>query len=60
MEKGFATGIAMLTDSVIAGGLWDMFDPAATFLAGAAFTLAPWPASGRPVGGSPAMRLVVR
>jgi MFS family permease len=34
----FAIGIAMLVASVIAGGLWDVYGPAATFLAGAAFT----------------------
>ncbi len=34
----FAIGIAMLIASVIAGGLWDAYGPAATFLAGAAFT----------------------
>ena len=34
----FAIGIAMLIASVIAGGLWDAFGPAATFFAGAAFT----------------------
>lgn len=34
----FVTGIAMLAASIIAGGLWDAFGPAATFLAGAAFT----------------------
>ena len=33
----FAGGIAMLAASVLAGGLWDAFSPAATFLAGAAF-----------------------
>ena len=35
----FAGGIAMLAASVLAGGLWDAFSPAATFLAGAAFTV---------------------
>lgn len=34
----FAIGIAMLIASVIAGGLWDVYGPAATFFAGAAFT----------------------
>ena len=34
----FAIGIAMLVASVIAGGLWDVYGPAATFFAGAAFT----------------------
>ena len=35
----FAGGIAMLAASVVAGGLWDAFSPAATFLTGAAFTV---------------------
>ena len=35
----FAGGIAMLAASVLAGGLWDAFSPAATFLAGGAFTV---------------------
>ncbi|MFG1464549.1 hypothetical protein V5F77_16805 [Xanthobacter sp. DSM 24535] len=35
----FAGGIAMLIASVIAGGLWDAYGPAATFLAGAGFTM---------------------
>jgi MFS family permease len=35
----FAGGIAMLAASVLAGGLWDAFSPAATFLAGAGFTV---------------------
>jgi MFS family permease len=34
----FAGGIAMLVASILAGGLWDAYGPAATFLAGAAFT----------------------
>jgi len=34
----FATGIAMLLASVIAGRLWDSYGPASTFLAGAGFT----------------------
>ncbi|WP_440640913.1 MFS transporter [Bradyrhizobium sp. PUT101] len=34
----FAGGIAMLVASVLAGGLWDAYGPAATFLAGAGFT----------------------
>jgi MFS family permease len=34
----FAGGVAMLVSSVLAGGLWDAFGPAATFLAGAGFT----------------------
>jgi MFS family permease len=33
----FAGGIAMLVASVLAGGLWDAYEPAATFLAGAGF-----------------------
>jgi MFS family permease len=33
-----AGGLAMLVASVVAGALWDMHGPAATFLAGAAFT----------------------
>jgi MFS family permease len=35
-----ATGIAMFAASVTAGLLWDRIGPAATFIAGAAFTLA--------------------
>jgi len=31
----FVSGIAMLVASVLAGGLWDAFGPAATFTAGA-------------------------
>lgn len=34
----FAGGIAMLLASLIAGGLWDVYGPAATFYAGAAIT----------------------
>jgi MFS family permease len=34
----FATGIAMLAASILAGALWDVYGPAATFLAGAAIT----------------------
>ena len=34
----FAGGVAMLVASIVAGGLWDAFGPAATFLAGAGFT----------------------
>jgi MFS family permease len=34
----FAGGIAMLVASILAGGLWDAYGPAATFLAGAGFT----------------------
>ncbi len=34
-----ASGIAMPTASVVAGGLWDSFGPSATFLAGAAFAV---------------------
>jgi MFS family permease len=33
-----AGGLAMLAASVVAGALWDFYGPAATFLAGAAFT----------------------
>jgi MFS family permease len=33
-----ATGLAMLAASVVAGRLWDTHGPAATFLAGAAFS----------------------
>lgn len=33
-----AVGVAMLVASVIAGALWDVYGPAATFLAGAGFT----------------------
>ncbi|HEX8624545.1 MAG TPA: MFS transporter [Allosphingosinicella sp.] len=35
-----ATGVAMLAASVTAGLLWDLFGPAATFLAGAGFAVA--------------------
>ena len=34
-----AVGIALLTASVVAGGLWDMYGPQATFLAGAGFAV---------------------
>ncbi|MDR3530775.1 MAG: MFS transporter [Rhodopila sp.] len=34
----FAGGIAMLAASVLAGGLWDAYGPAATFFAGAGLT----------------------
>ncbi|RTL50099.1 MAG: MFS transporter [Bradyrhizobiaceae bacterium] len=34
----FAGGIAMLIASVLAGGLWEAYGPAATFLAGAGFS----------------------
>lgn len=33
-----ASGLAMLVASVVAGALWDVYGPPATFLAGAAFT----------------------
>jgi MFS family permease len=33
----FVVGIAMLMASIVAGGLWDIYGPQATFLAGAAF-----------------------
>ena len=32
------TGVAMLVASILAGGLWDLFGPRGTFLAGAGFT----------------------
>jgi MFS family permease len=35
----FAGGIAMLLASILAGGFWDAYGPAATFLAGAGFTI---------------------
>ena len=35
----FAGGVAMLIASVLAGGLWDAYGPAATYLTGAAFTV---------------------
>lgn len=34
-----ASGIAMLVASVVAGALWDLYGPVATFLAGASFTI---------------------
>ncbi len=34
----FATGVALLAASAVAGALWDAYGPTATFLAGAAFT----------------------
>ncbi len=34
-----AVGVAMLLASVIAGGLWDLYGPQATFLAGAGFSV---------------------
>ena len=34
----FAGGLTMLAASVIAGARWDAYGPAATFVAGAAFT----------------------
>jgi len=33
------TGLAMLAASILAGGLWDLFGPRGTFLAGAGFTV---------------------
>ena len=36
---GLASGVAVLLASVIAGWLWDQYGPAATFYAGALFTL---------------------
>ena len=35
----FAVGLAMLAASVIAGALWQLYGPSATFLAGAAFAM---------------------
>jgi MFS family permease len=35
----FASGVALLVASVLAGLLWAQFGPSATFLAGAAFTI---------------------
>jgi len=35
-----ASGVAMLVASLVAGMLWDIYGPVATFLAGAAFTVA--------------------
>ncbi len=35
---GLATGLAILVASLLAGQLWDRFDPATTFYAGAVFT----------------------
>jgi MFS family permease len=35
----FAGGIAMLVGSILAGGFWDAWGPAATFLAGAGFAV---------------------
>lgn len=35
----FVGGIAMLAASIIAGGLWDSYGPAATFITGAALTV---------------------
>ena len=34
-----ASGVAMLVASAVAGALWDVYGPIATFLAGAAFTV---------------------
>jgi MFS family permease len=34
-----AAGVAILIASVLAGALWDLYGPAATFLAGAVFTV---------------------
>jgi MFS family permease len=36
---GLATGAALLAASIIAGGLWQMIGPSATFLVGGAFAL---------------------
>jgi MFS family permease len=35
-------GVALLVASTLAGWLWDAVGPRATFLAGAAFTVAAW------------------
>jgi MFS family permease len=35
----FAGGVALLVASILAGGFWDVYGPAATFLAGAAFAV---------------------
>jgi hypothetical protein len=35
----FAGGIAIVAESVLAGGIWDAFGPLATFLAGAVFAM---------------------
>jgi MFS family permease len=35
----FAQGVAMLVASVLAGGVWDVFGPLATFVAGAGFAM---------------------
>jgi len=35
----FACGLAMLVASVLAGLLWDLLGPSATFVAGAAFSM---------------------
>jgi MFS family permease len=37
-----ASGIALLAASAVAGGLWQMIGPAATFMAGAVFTAIAW------------------
>jgi MFS family permease len=47
----FAGGIAMLVASVLAGGLWDAFGPAATFLAGAGISVVALVALGMVVRG---------
>ena len=52
-----AGGVAMLAASVIAGALWDLAGPQATFLAGAGFALAALaglPVMHRKIGGNPA------
>lgn len=36
----FAGGLALLVASIVAGGVWDAYGPAATFLAGAGFAVA--------------------
>ena len=35
----FAGGVALLLASIVAGGFWDAYGPAATFLAGAGFAI---------------------
>jgi MFS family permease len=35
----FAAGVAFLVASILAGGFWDAYGPAATFLAGAGFAI---------------------
>lgn len=51
------TGLALLAASVVAGGLWEWFGPQATFMAGAAFTVAAVVGSLRLLPRKPAARL---